>query len=361
MSGPDKYLVALSTYLPFGPARLSLLTNYFGSAGGVWAADKSELLETGLSAKLVDGFVKHRRNFSSKEFFANLKEKGITFTTIGDESYPENLVGIVGAPTTLYIRGRLTKNDVNAIAVVGSRKITSYGRQVTEKFAVELAQYGVTIVSGLAFGVDRYAHESALSVGGRCIAVLASGVDDITPRSNEWLGKKIIQSGGAVISEFPPGTKVQKSYFPQRNRIISGLAKAILVVEGAEKSGTLHTARHAADQGKEVFAVPGQVTSPLSAAPHYLIKNGAKVAFSAKDIIEELDMQLKVDRQAMGEILPATKEEAKLLDKLANEPLHLDELARILKLPISSISQNLTVMELKGLVKNVGGSKYQKI
>lgn len=361
MALPDKDLAILSTFVPFGPARIALLVKYFGSPAKVWTASEKRLLQTGLNPKLVTAFNTHRKAFDSKAFFDKLSAIGATFTTLGASDYPANLAQLTDVPTTLYIRGKVLPQDENAVAIVGSRKITTYGKEVTTQFATQLAGYGVTIVSGLAFGVDRYAHESALLAGGRCIAVLASGIDEITPHSNEWLGKKILSAGGAILSEFPPGTLVQKSYFPHRNRIISGLSKAIVVVEGAEQSGTLHTAKHAADQGKEVFAVPGQISSPLSAAPHMLIRNGAKIAFSPRDVLVELDVQLKVDRASVQQVLPDTSEEAKLLTVLAGEPLYLDELARILGVAVSLVSQNLTTLELKGLVKNVGGGKYAKV
>lgn len=357
MALPDADLALLASFIPFGPARITLLAKYFGGAAAVWAASTAKLRETGLSAKLVAGFDSYRTRTDKRTFFADLAKAKITFTTVGSDTYPANLVGLDGAPTVLFVRGHLSPNDAQAIAIVGTRKLTSYGREVTQLFASELAGYGVTIVSGLAFGVDVIAHESALAVGGRCIAVLGSGIDDITPRTNAWLGAKIIKSGGAIVSEFPPGTAVQKAFFPHRNRIISGLSKAVLVVEGAQASGTLHTARHASVQGKEVFAVPGQITSPMSAAPHYLIKHGAKFAFSPADLVEELDMQLKVDKAAVEQILPSNKQEGNIASALKQEPLHLDELARILGLPVAQVSTTLTVMELKGMVKQAGG-KY---
>lgn len=360
MSAPDADLALLSTFIPFGPTRISVLVKYFGSAKKVWFASRNSLMETGLSRSLVLAFEEHRTKITPSTFLAKLAALEVTFTTNGADDYPANLTGLVGAPTTLFVRGKMLSDDHTAVAIVGTRKITNYGKEVTQRFATRLAEYGVTIISGLAFGVDRYAHESALAAGGRCIAVLASGIDQITPVSNKWLGEQIIERGGAVISEFPPGTVLQKSYFPHRNRIISGLSRAVVVVEGAEKSGTLHTAKHAADQGKEVFAVPGQITSPLSAAPHMLIQNGAKIAFGPEDVLTELDMQLKVDKSSITKVLPSTSEEVAIAEQIANEPLHLDELARILKMPVAKVSQTLTMMELKGSVRHLGSGTYKK-
>ncbi len=356
-----EYLVSLYSFLAFGPARTKLLLTYFGSAKGAWNAKENRLLEIGLSNKIVDSFDKYRTEFDQEDYFNRLKKLSIAYTIQGDSIYPTNLRGLDDAPPVLYFKGKLKARDVNAVAIVGSRKMTSYGREVTQKLSSELASLGITIVSGLAFGVDYAAHKSALDAGGRCIAVLAGGVDKITPRSNEWLGLSIIKSGGAVISEYPPGVIPQRHFFPFRNRIISGLSKAVIVVEGMVKSGTIHTANHAATQGRQVFAVPGQITSPMSGAPHYLIKNGAKMVTEVKDILEELNLQLKVDKEAVEKVMPSDEYENKLLDVLGNENLHLDEIVRISGLQVAEVSGRLTVMELKGFVKNIGNGIYRKI
>ncbi len=356
-----EYLAALYSFNYFGPLRTKLLVSYFGSAEKAWNVDKKDLLEIGLKEKVINEFIKHRNDFDLKGYFNKLKKLAIEVLTMDDDKYPENLKEVPDAPLVLYVRGKLKTRDVNSVAIVGSRKMTSYGREVTQKLASELAGLGITIVSGLAFGVDLTAHKSALDAQGRCIAVLAGGVDIITPRSNEWLGLKIIKSKGAIISEYAPGVIPQKYFFPYRNRIISGLSKAIVVVEGMIKSGTIHTANHAASQGRQVFAVPGQITSPMSGAPHYLIKNGAKMVTQVKDILEELDLQLQVDTEAVSKVMPSDANEGKLLEFLANEPLHIDELARISTLAIHDVSARLTVMELKGMVKNIGNGVYKKI
>ena len=352
--------VVLYSYIPFGPARFKLLVDYFGSAKAVWNTNRNKLESVGLKKEAVADFLKYRDTFNVKDYFNRLKNLSIEVVTKDDASYPQNLRELDDAPPVLYIKGKIKSQDTNAIAIVGSRRITAYGKEVTERFAQELARLGVTIVSGLAFGIDVEAHKSCLEAGGRCIAVLASGLDQITPRSNEWLGLKILKAGGALISEYPLGTTPQKSFFPFRNRIISGLSKAVLVIEGRQKSGTLHTASHAAKQGREVFAVPGQITSPMSEAPHFLIKSGAKIAFSVKDVLDELDLQLKIDREEVEKVLPSTKDEEKLLQILENEPLHLDEIARISTLEIKDISARLTMMEIKGLVKSLGSGVYKR-
>ncbi|KKR28108.1 MAG: protecting protein DprA protein [Candidatus Woesebacteria bacterium GW2011_GWA1_39_8] len=354
------YLILLTSFIAFGPARSTLMVNFFGSAKKSWRATPKQLSAIGLSNKLVSEFTEYRKQINPTTFFSNLTKLGVSVITQNESEYPQNLLEIEDKPLVLYVRGSLTKNDENAIAIVGSRKMTSYGRDVTEKLSAELANIGVTIVSGLAFGVDITSHKSALDAGGRCIAVMASGIDIVTPRSNEWLGKKILASGGAIVSEYPPGTVPQRQFFPYRNRIISGLSRAVVVVEGMIKSGTIHTAKHAADQGRQVFAVPGPITSPMSQAPHYLIKNGAKMVTDVADILEELNLQLAVDKEKMEKLLPADSAEAKIIGVLEKETLHLDEIARILDMSVSEISARLTIMELKGLVKSLGNGVYKR-
>ncbi len=356
-----KYLTAVYSFSYFGPKRTKLLTSFFGSAQKVWHADKKSLLSLGLKENVVQKFIDYRKNFNLESYFNRLKKLSVNFTVIEDKDYPENLKGLSDAPLVLYYKGTLKKSDKNAVAIVGSRKITSYGREVTKKFASELALFGITVVSGLAFGIDVTAHEACLAAGGRALAVLASGLDLVTPISNTWLGEKIIASGGAIVSEHPLGYRPNKSDFPERNRIISGLSRAVLVVEGARKSGTLHTASHAAEQGVAVFAVPGQIFSPMSEAPHFLIQNGAKLATSTRDILDELDLQLKVDIETLEKVMPEGENEAKILKILTNEPLHLDEIVRISNLRSVEVFAKLTVMELKGLIKNIGNGIYKRV
>lgn len=355
-----EYLVALSSFIPFGSRRLQLLLNYFGSAQKTWLSKEKDLSVLGINKNILRKFLEYRKDFDSESFFKDIKELSVTTLTIADEDYPSNLREIDDAPPVLYVRGKLSKSDSNSIAIVGSRKVTSYGKFVAESFATNLSNMGITIVSGLAFGVDLEAHKAAVRAGGRCIAVLAGGVDIITPRSNEWLGLKIIENGGAIVSEFPLGTMPQKQYFPFRNRIISGLSKAVLVVEGAIKSGTIHTAKHAANQGRAVFAIPGPITSPMSEATNFLIQNGAKLTTKPQDILEELDMQIKVDRETIEKVMPGDKYEQKLFDILDNEEKHLDEIVRVSGLQVSQVSGKLTVMELKGIVKHMGNGVYKK-
>jgi len=356
----SQYLTAIYAFDYFGPARVNLLLSYFKSAKKIWKSSKEELIETGLSEKKVLDFDKFRDGFDIEEYFSRLSKLSIKVVTVLDKNYPKNLKGLDGAPLVLYYKGDIRCLDTNSVAIVGTRKITAYGREVTEKFSSELSNFGITIISGLAYGVDTAAHRACLSVHGKTVAVLGNGLDTIYPPVNTSLALEIIKSGGAIISEYPLGYPALPVNFAIRNRIVSGLSDAVIVVEGAEKSGTLLTAGHAAEQGKTVFAVPGQITSPLSFAPLFLLKNGAKIATEVKDILDELDLQIKVDKEKIQKIAPDNKNEAILLEILENEPLHLDELVRISGGKTAEISARLTIMEMKGMVRSMGQGIYKK-
>lgn len=283
--------IAFSTFPLIGPARFLLIKDYFGSAKKAWEAPKEKYLEIGLSNSLMGKFENHRRTFDLPSYLLRLKKLNIRTITIEDKSYPERLKKIDYAPFLLYVRGisDLGKMAQKSIAVVGTRKMTSYGQKVTERLVTGLVKSGVTIVSGLALGIDFVAHRIALESGGKTIAVLGNGLDDIYPPKNKKMGEKLVASKrGLLVSEYPLGYPLSPQNFPVRNRIVSGLSLGVLVIEGAEKSGTLTTASAAAVQGRDVFAVPGPVTSPMSKAPNFLIKNGAKLVESADDILESL-------------------------------------------------------------------------
>ena len=356
----SQYLTAVYAFSYFGPARVKLLLSYFGKAKSIWKSPNEKLIEIGLPEEKVVDFDSFRRSFDIEKYFNRLQNFEIRVVTILDKDYPRNLKGLDGAPSVLYYKGALNSLEVDSVAIVGSRKMTSYGKEVTERFSGELSNFGVTIISGLARGVDTFAHRACLEVGGKTVAVLGNGLDSVYPPENTRLAEEIVKVKGALISEYPLGYPALPVNFAARNRIISGLASAVVVVEGAEKSGTLLTAAHAAEQGKTVFAVPGQITSPLSAAPLFLLKNGAKVATETKDILDELDMQVKVDRIKIKKIVPDSPQEEQLLVILENEPLHLDELVRITGGKTAEISARLTIMEMKGVIKNLGKGVYRK-
>lgn len=356
----SQYLTAIYAFSYFGPARAKLLLSYFKSAKNIWESSTSELKEIGLSEKKVLEFDKFRKDFEIEKYFQRLAKLQVKVITVLDKAFPKNLKDLPGAPLVLYYKGDIECLNTNSVAVVGTRKITAYGREVAQKFSSELASFGVTIISGLAYGVDTEAHRACLSVHGKTVAVLGNGLETIYPLENTALANEIIKTGGAIISEFPLDYPSLPVNFAIRNRIVSGLSDAVIVIEGAEKSGTLLTATHAAEQGKTVFAVPGQITSPLSWAPLFLLKNGAKMVTETKDILEELDLQVKVDKDKIQKIAPDSPEEEKLLQILKNEPLHLDELVRISGGKTAEISARLTIMEMKGMVRNMGKGIYKK-
>jgi len=274
------------------------------------------------------------------------------------KEYPKLLKEIF-KPPVLYVRGGFNKADDFALAVVGTRKPTYYGQQVADKIVYDLAQAGMTIISGLALGIDTIVHKTALEAGGRTIAVLGAGVDDesLYPQDNRRLALQIEKSG-AIISEYSPGTAAKPGYFPQRNRIISGLALGTLIIEAGFKSGALITAHCALDQNREVFCVPGSIFSEKSAGSNNLIKLGAKLVTSAKDILEEFNLTQSLKLFEIEKITADSVEEAKILKFLNHEPKHIDELLKETKLDAAVINATLSIMEIRNKVKNVGGGNY---
>jgi DNA processing protein len=246
------------------------------------------------------------------------------------------------------------------VAIVGTRRVTAYGRQVTAKIAASLAQAGVTVVSGLARGVDVAAHKAVLDAGGRTIAVMGCGLDRMYPPEHRKLGEQIINSG-ALISDYAPGTPPEAINFPPRNRIISGLSKATVVVEAGQRSGALITAQFAVDQGREVFAVPGNILSPQSRGPNLLIQEGARVLLKPEEILEVLDLTRITEQSAVRTVLPTNATEAQLFNSLSHEPLHVDEIRNQTNLPIEMVTSTLALMELKGMVRQVGGMRYTAV
>jgi DNA processing protein len=354
-----QYLIYLSTFPSFGPMRLELLFKYFKSPKRVWNLSLKNLSEVGIKREMAVNFVSHRENFNPSLYTKRLKELNINCVSKYDDTYPKHLKDLPNAPILLYVMGELSNICDNAVAIVGTRKASSYGREVATKFSSELSALGVTVVSGLARGIDSYAHIGSIEAGGKTIAVVGSGLDRIYPPENISLARKISKDFGAVISEYPLGYPALRTNFANRNRIISGISRIVLVVEGQKKSGTLLTATHAAEQGKSVFAVPGQITSPLSEAPHFLLQNGARLATSVSDILAELDLEININDKKMEDILPENKTERKIFSILENEKMHIDEISRILKLTVSEVSSVLMMMELKGKIRNLGSGEYK--
>lgn len=354
-----KYWLGFNLVDGLGPAKVQALMMRYDSAEEAWHAPEHELLALGFDRRSLKNFLSSRQTLNLDHELEIAEQKGVTLIPFGDSRYSRRLQEIPAPPVLLYVWGEITPADHQAVAIVGTRRLTSYGRQMSRELAQGLAQSGITVVSGLARGIDTEAHHAALDAGGRTIAVLGSGLDYIYPPENRDLVDRILSSGrGAIVSEYPLATKPQGKNFPARNRIISGLSIGTIVVEGAIKSGAMITAKYAVEQDREVFAIPGFVNSPASAGPNWLIQQGAKLITCVADVLEEVQVDQVIHQQAFQMALPESAEEAALLPVLNREPQHVDELAIQSKLPSRQVSSTLTLLELKGMVQHVGGMKY---
>lgn len=352
-----RYWVGFNLVKGIGAVRLQALINHFGDLSVAWQAPLAALQAAGLSPKLAERVTQIRTSVNLEKYMAKLGGQGIQILTWDDELYPRRLKEIDQPPPVLYMRGEVKPEDFWAVAVVGTRRVSAYGRQVADELAMFLANHGVTVVSGLAHGVDAIAHQVALKSGGRTIAVLGCGVDRIYPPEHTVLAEKMI-STGAIVSDYAPGTPPDASNFPPRNRIISGLSMATVVVEAGQTSGALITAQFAVDQGREVFAVPGNILAPQSKGTNKLIADGAHPLLSAQDLLDVLDLRRVTEQRQVQKILPGNETEKKLLSVLTHEPLHMDEICNLTSLPVERVSATLIMMELKGLVRQVGGMNY---
>ncbi len=333
------------------------LKEYFGSLEEAWKAEAEELRSFKFLRGKVESWLALRKTLEPLRYVESLSNKGYEVVTYFDEAYPEPLRSLYDPPAVLYGRGKLKDIDAQAIAVVGARRPTPYGRQVARMLARDLARAGVWVISGMARGIDTEAHLGALEGQGSTVAVLGSGLDVVYPRENKGLCQRIADNG-AVISEFPPATPPEPKNFPIRNRIISGLAKGVLVVEARAKSGALITVDWALEQGRDVFAVPGPITSELSQGTNHLIKQGAKPVTSVEDILEEYQVVLKACGNASGEVAGAglSKEQERLLHLVSGQPVHLDELVRLSGLPYGQLSGLLLELEIRGIIEVLPGN-----
>ncbi len=352
-----KYWVGLSLIPGLGPVRFGQLEKYFGSLENAWSAGAGELTNSGIGAASVAAITTLRAKISLDAEIEKCERYGISVFTVHDEGYPARLKEIHDPPPVLFLRGEIWPQDEWCVAVVGTRKATAYGRQVTEELVSDLARNKITIVSGLARGIDSIAHRSALEAGGRTFAIFGCGLDMVYPAENTELAKRIINQG-ALISEYPIGTKPRAEHFPRRNRIISGLSLGVLVTEAGDDSGALITVRTALEQNREVFAVPGSILSASSVGTNGIIKDGAKLVQTITDILEELNLTAVVHQIEFKEVIPASDTETLILNKLSAEPLHIDDICQMTELPAATVSGTLAMMELKGMVKQVGGMNY---
>jgi DNA processing protein len=359
-----EYLLALQSIHGLGPVRLKNLLDYFGDPKLIWKADIREIIARGIPRPTVENFIQARKNLDPEKYVEEIKKSKINWLTIYDDNYPKLLKEIYDPPLVLFYLGDILPEDDRAMAIVGTRKITGYGQLITEKFAAELSKSGLTIVSGLARGVDACAHRAVVENNGRTLAIMGGGLKNIFPPENIALAKRIIEGHGALISEFAPDEPSLPGNFPARNRIISGLSLATLVTEAAEDSGSLITAKSALDQGREVFAIPGPITSELSKGPSVLIKQGASLVCDPSEILESLGLDKISSSQKQlveNEEIKLSKEEKLIWESLENENKHIDEICRNLNLSAAFVSASLIKMEIRGLIKNLGGGNYTRI
>jgi len=346
----------------FGPQKIKKLLTYFGTLEQAWKADYESLLASDIGQTATKNLLEKREEILPEKLFSELEKSGISLITQESLFYPPQLKEIPSAPVVIYGRGNLEILKNKSLAVVGSRKLTSYGKQVTQSLCRDLVRAGLTIVSGLALGIDAIAHQATLENEGLTIAVLGTGIDDKTiyPRDNFNLAQEILENDGALITEYPPLTPSLKQNFPARNRIMAGLALGTLVTEATFDSGSLITARLALEYNREVFAVPGSIFSPQSAGTNLLVKNGAKLVESASDILQELNISSAEQRTIKKIYEPKSEKEEKIWRLLGAEPLHIDRLAKLTRLNPAEVNSILSMLEIEGVIKNIGGQNYIK-
>lgn len=356
------YWLGWQFLLPGSGKRIWSLVEYFGSVRAAWEATAKDLSGApDVGAEGPAGLAQRKARLDLDVQVAKLESLGITFICHNESGYPEKLLSIFDPPPVIFVRGCLKSATNLAVAVVGARKPSPYGQQVAEKLAKDLAAVGITVVSGMARGIDTIAHKGALASCGRTIAVLGCGPDVVYPRENKKIMEQIMDNG-AVISEFPPGAPPEAWHFPARNRIISGLSLGTVVVEAGERSGALITADFALEQGRDVMAVPGNVVNPLSRGPHRLIKQGARLVEGVGDILDELGMDKLFplpDSRDEGAV-KMSKEEETLYRLLSLEPVSLDELIKQSGIVPQKVMAALMYLEIKGLTRQHPGKFYTR-
>ncbi|MEK7518838.1 MAG: DNA-processing protein DprA, partial [Patescibacteria group bacterium] len=345
-----------------GAKRIALLRESFGTLSKAWEASDAEIRQAlQITGKTFDTILEGRQKLDPQKNWEQLKAANIHVVTVVDEDYPALLKETHNAPAVLFYRGTLPRPNDTLVAVVGTRVATAYGKTVTPLLVEPLVRAGVGIVSGMALGIDGLAHEATLAAGGKTYAVVGTGLDLVYPPQHAKLAERIVEEGGAIISEFPLGIPPLAQNFPQRNRIVSGMCAGTLVVEAGEKSGALLTAKLALDENREVFCVPGNITQETSRGTNKFIRLGAQLTADANTILTALNL---LPDDAQSETRPpyagSTPEQKNILQHLRREPIHVDELASLCDCDPSVINATLVVLELQGHVRNVGGMHYVK-
>jgi DNA processing protein len=354
------YHAALAHFPKINYNRYQKLAAYFSDLKNVWDAEINELIQAGIDGSIAGEFLAWREKNPIEKIMEKLNTENISVISLNDPGYPALLKEINDPPYVLFIRGKLPNPNSPTLGVVGTRKFTPYGKFACQEIVGSLVGNGVVIVSGLAFGIDAIAHQTTIDNIGITIAVLGGGVDKktVAPSSHLQLAEQIISTGGAVISEYPPGFAPTIYSFPARNRIIAGLSLGTLVIEAAETSGALITAKCALDYNRDIFAIPHSLTSPTGIGPNNLIKMGAKLVTNASDIIESLSLTGLGEIINNKQILPSTPTEAKILGFLSKEPQHIDLIIKTSGLDSPTVNSTLVLMEMKGKVRNLGGMNY---
>lgn len=353
------YWVALNRVSGVGPSRLTALLELAGDIESAWRAPIQMLREARFDRATIEALLEARRTLDPAHELERLQRAGVRVFTWDDEDYPEGLRSIDRSPPVLYVRGTLQPSDELAVAIVGTRHASSYGREVAHSLATELGRSGVTVVSGLAMGIDAVAHRAALDAGGRTLAVLGSGVDEIWPAQNRTLGADVMRSG-ALVADYALGTRPEARNFPPRNRIISGLSRAVVIVEAGSRSGALITAQYGAGQGRDVYAVPGNILNAGSAGCNALIRDGAIPLLSVDELLATLQVERVRLQQSARVSVKATPQESALLATLSLEARHMDDIVRAAALPSSAVVGLLTLMEMKGLVRQTAPQFYAR-
>lgn len=372
-----KYWLGIGGFHKFGSKRLLLLLNNFLNIQSIYSATITELSRAGLDKKIAQEFLLYKEKINLDELVNAANKNKIKILTIQDQNYPTNLKAIQDPPVILYYQGEIPENNqyLNYAAIVGTRKITHYGEKVTTEIVKYLIQQNIVIVSGLALGVDTVSHKTAIENNGRTIAVLGSGLDNVYPSQNSRLAQNMVDSNNAVVSEYPLGTPALHYHFPYRNRIISGWSNITIVTEADNNSGALITAEYAIKQGRSVYVVPGNIYSHMSSGCNKLIKQGAKIITSPENILEACKKQQNfinfkqpkterpnkrlIPKEVKMKIQYTTNSiEKTILQHLTTEPVHIDELVRKSNLKTQEVNSILSIMELNGIVKNVGGMNW---
>ncbi|NIM92345.1 MAG: DNA-protecting protein DprA [Anaerolineales bacterium] len=360
MGEKTKYWNGINQVTGLGPIRFRKLIDFFGDVEHAWHAEPEQLLSAGLGRKVVEEFLRVRSSINLDFELGRILDRGFKVITWDSDGYPVRLKEIEAPPPVLYVWGEFIPADRWSVAIVGTRRLSPYGETVASEIATVLAANGVTVISGMARGIDGIAHRGALAAGGRTIAVLGSGFDHIYPPEHRNLAQEISKRG-AVITDYSLGTAPEARNFPVRNRLISGLSLVVVIVEAGETSGALITAHFAAEQGRDVFAVPGSIHSKVSKGANRLIQSGAQILLSPEDVLEALNLDVIARQETMTEFLPEDDIEKVIFDKLSREPIHVDEIKAQTSLPVAKIAASLAMLELKGRARQVGGMHYVRV